>query len=228
MVNKVSEAVDETAQVAKPPPTPPPPQKDEDRRQRMVLDVFDGRLGRVRLSLRSSAEAMLTIVGEFDAVATNEPGVVVVKGRHEDDDGGGEDVECLVDAKRCSAIEFTQRSDQQGQDQYAITMKRLDETSFLSVLLGGGDYPSPDAVKRWADLKAAYEGNLGKIQLVPEGGIDRRPSVDAGPLRPQGGPPAANGKLPLRPAANAAAPDQPRQKREIKPVKPEILIPRTD
>lgn len=201
---------------------PSRPPRTEDKRQRMLLDIFDGRLGKLRLSLRSSAEAMLTIVGDFDAVATSEPGVVVVRGRRSDGDGDGEEVECLVDAKRCSALEFVRRTGQDGRDQFAITMKRLDDSSFLSVLLGGGAYPSEEAVARWLKLKAIYEGTaLARVVLMPEGGIDsRKPSLDAGPLRPRAG--LTKGSTHTNNA------DAPRQKREVRPVKPEVLIPRIE
>lgn len=216
-VAEIQTVVDKVAEVVEPTPSRP-----EDKRQRMLLDIFDGRLGKVRLSLRSSAEAMLTIVGDFDAEATSEPGVVVVRGRGVEPE---EEVECLVDAKRCSALEFTRRTDQEGNDQYAITMKRLDDSSFLSVLLGGGTKPNEEAVQRWIDLKRIYEGsNFGRVILVPEGGApraDRSQQLDAGPLRPQGGS-AAKGTTVGHPT------EAPRQKREVRPVKPEILIPRIE
>lgn len=209
-VQKIKNVVDRVSVAVE---TPPPPK--EDKRQKMLMDVFDGRLGKVKLSLRSSAEAMLTIVGEFDAYPTKEPGVVEVRG------GGGD--ECLVDAKRCSKLEFVQRG-----NQYAITMKRLDDSSFLSVLL---DSPTQDAVNRWLQLKSIYEGtNLSRTLLVPEGGNiqakNKSPVLkNPGPLRPQGG-----NNVPSTPSKNPSSPlvNSSEKKREVKPKKTEVLIPRID
>jgi len=122
----------------------------------VLLEIFDGSLGRLRLALRSASDAMLSVTGEFrQAEPTDEPGVLILRG-----DG----VECVLDAASCASIDFTHRenNDSSGDnnnkhDQYAVTIKRSDGLSFLSALLGADNSPvDHNAVKRWQYLRDIY------------------------------------------------------------------------
>lgn len=202
----------------------------------MFLDLFDGGLGKMKLTLRSPTEAMLTATGEFRASkSSNEPGVVVLNGA---------DVECVVDTKRCSHLDFVKRD---APDWYAISAKRPDDTSFLTILLGGDAPPTAAAVSGWLRLRDKYDGvsfvagtaatRQSTPVLRPEGGLDapRPPPVSAGPLRPQGGVQGGGAASkpatraldtgPLRPSAST---DGVPPKRPFRVVKPAVLIPRID
>jgi len=77
--------------------------------------------------------------------------VLVVRAAPDDD---GAAIECLVDTRRCAGVDFASRA-----GSYAITLRRDDDASFLSVLLeaGADGAPVPDAaVKRWRHLRDAY------------------------------------------------------------------------
>jgi len=114
-----------------------------------LLDVFDGQLGPMRLALRASSEGMLSVIARLKASPAAEEGVIVLR---------AQGVECLVDTRRCAGIEFTTRSENDKYVQFAITVKRKDQESFLSALLGEDDSQPipPDVAKRWQELRENY------------------------------------------------------------------------
>ena len=109
-----------------------------------LLDVFDGSLGRLRLALRSSDDAMLSVTSTFRAESADD--AILLKGH--------DDIECVLDSRACCAIDFNAL----GDNQFAITLKRFDNSAFLSaLLLSSDDAPLDDAVvTRWHYLRDTY------------------------------------------------------------------------
>ena len=108
-----------------------------------LLTVFDGSLGPLRLSLRTEAEAMLSVAATFEASPADEEGVICFT---------ADNAELLLDTRKCFSIAFDNDED------YAITVKRHDNLPFLSAILGTDDKPQDKAIERWHFFRNLYGG----------------------------------------------------------------------
>ena len=116
-----------------------------------LADIFDGRLGPTKLSLRSD-DAMMSLSGVFTAYAANKP----ASGRDLVALRCANGAEIVIDAARCRDVSFDDRRAPDGDAALSVFFSNVDGAPFLSATLDGGGGPAA-AAARWRELKETYE-----------------------------------------------------------------------
>ncbi|KAH8098899.1 hypothetical protein JL720_1869 [Aureococcus anophagefferens] len=103
-----------------------------------LADIFDGRLGPTKLSLRSD-DAMMSLSGVFTAYAANKP----ASGRDLVALRCANGAEIVIDAARCRDVSFDDRRAPDGDAALSVFFSNVDGAPFLSATLDGGGGPPP-------------------------------------------------------------------------------------
>ena len=125
---------------------------------RRLADIFDGRLGPTKVSLKSG-DAMMTLAGLFSAFvpskSSNPRDLVVLRCAN--------GAELVVDAARCRDVVFDEKArpahggDAAGAASLSVFFANVDGEPFLSAALeDGAGAPADAAAARWRELKGAY------------------------------------------------------------------------